>query len=111
MSTITKLAIGKLADIPEGGSAVFDVEGISVLVCRTAGAVFAVENCCSHNGSPLAGGRVRGYTLSCPVHGAKFDLRDGSTAGALTKSPIRTFPVGVANGTLFIHMEAAGRRL
>jgi len=108
MSTITKLAVAKLTDIPEGGSAVFDVEGISVLVCRTAGTVFTVENRCSHNGSPLAGGRIRGYTLSCPVHGAKFDLRDGSTAGALTKSPIRTFPVEVANGTVFILMEAAG---
>src|SRR6185437_8807301 len=79
-------------------------------VCRTAGTVFTVENRCSHNGSPLAGGRIRGHTLSCPVHGAKFDLRDGSTAGALTKTPIRTFPVEVANGVVFIHKEAAGQR-
>lgn len=110
MPTITKLAIGKLADVPEGGCAVFDAEGVSVLVCHTAGTIFAVENRCSHNGSPLAGGRIRGYTLSCPVHGAKFDLRDGSTAGALTKVPIRTFPVEVADGTLFIHMEADEQR-
>lgn len=108
MSTLAKLAVAKLADIPEGGSAVFDVEGMSVLVCHTAGTVFAVENRCTHNGSPLAGGRIRGHTLSCPVHGAKFDLRDGSTAGALAKASIRTFPVEVANGDIFIHMEAAG---
>src|SRR5690348_12910211 len=108
MSTLAKLAVAKLADIPEGGSAVFDIEGMSVLVCHTAGTVYAVENRCTHNGSPLVGGRIRGHTLSCPVHGAKFDLRDGSTAGALTKVPIRTFPVEVANGDIFIHMEAAG---
>ena len=87
------IAICRLDDIPEPGNKAFDVHGVSVLICRSGGQLYAVENRCSHNASALEGGKVRGHALFCPVHGARFDLRDGSTAGALTKTPIRTFAV------------------
>ncbi len=102
-----KIRVAELDSVPEGGSLAFDVAGLSVLVCRSAGGVFAVENRCTHNGSPLEGGRIRGHILSCPVHGARFDLRDGSTAGALTKAPIRTFPVEIVDRTVFVLLEPA----
>ena len=83
----------RLDDVPEQGNKAFEVDGVSILICRSAGQLYAVENRCSHNASALEGGKVRGHALFCPVHGARFDLRDGSTAGALTKTPIRTFGV------------------
>lgn len=94
--------VAELSDVPEGESRVFTVEGRSILVCRAGGKVFAVENRCSHNGSALEGGRIRGHYLFCPVHGARFDLRDGSTAGALTKVPLKTFPVAVESAKIAI---------
>jgi 3-phenylpropionate/trans-cinnamate dioxygenase ferredoxin subunit len=71
----------------------FTVEGRSVLVCRSSAGVFAVENQCSHAMSPLEGGKVRGPHIFCPLHGVRFDLRDGSPSGALTKAPIMVYPV------------------
>lgn len=104
---MTGIRIAELEDIPEGTGVAYDLAGISILVCRANGEVLAVENRCSHNGSLLEGGRIRGYILSCPVHGARFDLRDGSTGGALTKVALRTFPVEIVDGAIFVSPKSA----
>lgn len=52
-----------------------------VVVCRVAGKLHAVDNNCSHKDTPLSEGRLRGPILTCPLHGAQFDVRDGSHQG------------------------------
>jgi nitrite reductase/ring-hydroxylating ferredoxin subunit len=100
------VTVCRLDDVPEQGNKAFDVDGVSVLICRSAGQLYAVENRCSHNQSALEGGKVRGHALFCPVHGARFDLRDGSTAGALTKTSIRTFAIeATADNRVLVRVE------
>ena len=100
MSEFVKVA--PLEAVPEPGNKAFDVAGRSILICRSAGHVFAVLNQCTHALMPLEGGRVRGGHLFCPAHGARFDLRDGSTAGALTSTAVPTFAARVEDGHIWI---------
>jgi len=86
------------ADVPENGNVAVLVGEADVLICNAGGTFYAVENLCSHQSSPLEGGRIRSCFIFCPIHGARFDLRDGSTKGQLTERPIRTFPVRVVEG-------------
>jgi 3-phenylpropionate/trans-cinnamate dioxygenase ferredoxin component len=83
----------KLADLPVGANKAFTVAGQSVLICHSTAGVFAVENKCTHQLAPLEGGRIRGPHLFCPKHGQRFDLRDGSTGGPLSKIALTTYPV------------------
>ncbi|MFV8816121.1 Rieske (2Fe-2S) protein [Haliea sp. E17] len=80
-----------------------DVNGVSVLVCNAGGEFYAVKNLCTHQASPLEGGRIRNCYISCPLHGARFNLKDGSTVGQLTQTPLTTYPVRVVDG----HLEVA----
>lgn len=101
------VGVGEVSDIPDGGYIVAEIVGNPVLVVRLADEVFAVENRCSHNGSPLAGGRVRRGRIACPLHGAIFDLRTGaSLAGNLAPRGLRTFPTRVRAGTVFVGANA-----
>lgn len=84
----------------------FNVDGTSVLVCKTPAGFFALENRCSHQDSPLHEGRVRGTFIFCPLHGVRFDLRTGAPSGTLTTTPVRTYPVTVENETIEIEFEA-----
>lgn len=84
--------------LPPNASRAVEVDGHDILVCNAGGEFFAIENRCTHQGSELEGGRIRHCTISCPLHGAKFNLRDGSSAGQLTKIPVRTFPARVVDG-------------
>lgn len=101
-----KHAVCKLADLPADSNKAFMVEGQSVLVCRTATGVFVVENRCSHQLAPLEGGKVKGFHLFCPKHGARFDLRTG-VPNQLAKTPIRVYAVDVSNDEIVIDTEGA----
>ena len=96
------ISIASLDDIKQNSNRAFDVAGRSVLICHTASGVYAVENLCSHQASPLEGGKVKAHYLFCPLHGARFDMRDGSTKGKLTQTSIATFETRVLDGMIEI---------
>ncbi|MGI9613975.1 MAG: Rieske (2Fe-2S) protein [Acidimicrobiales bacterium] len=74
--------LGDLSDVADGELRAFpDVGRYGVVVCRVAGQLHAVEDNCSHADTPLSEGRLRGAMLICPLHGAQFDVRDGSHQG------------------------------
>lgn len=74
--------LGDLSDLADGEMRVFeDVGEFGVLVCRVAGELHAIEDNCSHADTPLSEGRLRGAMIVCPLHGAQFDVRDGSHQG------------------------------
>ena len=63
------------------------------MVCRVEGELRAVENRCSHDDGPLGEGEVAGHEVTCPRHGARFDLRSGAALSMPAVTPIDTFEV------------------
>jgi 3-phenylpropionate/trans-cinnamate dioxygenase ferredoxin component len=96
------IAVARESDIPIGTNRAFDVNGTSVLIARTGHGIFAVENQCSHAFQSLEGGKMRGIHIFCPLHGVRFDLRDGSALGTLTRQPIRTWATTVVDGMIMV---------
>ena len=101
---MAKQRIAALDDVPEGGNKAFDACGQSVLLCRTAAGLFAIENMCSHAFAHLEGGKVRGPHIFCPLHGVRFDMRTGAPNGTLTKKPIAVYPVSVEDGEIVVDL-------
>ena len=85
-------------EIPANGSMPVEIEGVDVLLCHAGGEFYVVQNMCTHQRAKLEGGRIRNCFISCPLHGARFDLRDGSTKGQLTNIPLTTYAVRVVDG-------------
>ena len=83
-------------------SEVLELEGESVLLCNSGGSHFAIRNQCTHQSSPLAGGRVRNGFISCPLHGVRFDLSTGEPRGTLTRVPVKTCSVRDEDGMIVI---------
>lgn len=82
-----------------------EVAGIDVVICRFRDQYYALEDRCSHALASFAKGRMRGCRLLCPVHGAMFDIRDGSARSAPAKKPVRTFPARVRGGMVEIDLS------
>src|SRR3546814_20394826 len=97
--------VASLDDVAENSNRAFDVGGQSILLCRSRTGVYAVANRCSHAEAALEGGIVKGVHLFCPLHAARFDMRDGSTSGALTHQPRRKFPARADEGMIYIELE------
>jgi len=91
-------------DIEEKSFSTFQANDMGIAVCRFRGEYFAIENQCSHARAVFDGGRLRGYRIICPMHGATFDIRDGTVTGAPAKKPIRTFPLRVVAGMIEVDL-------
>jgi hypothetical protein len=44
-------------------------KGVSIILIKKDGHIYALRNRCAHMSCTLAGGRLDGYTLQCPCHG------------------------------------------
>ncbi len=45
------------------------------------GTYYAIADTCTHRGGPLSEGAVEGTVVSCPWHGATFDVTTGNVLG------------------------------
>ncbi len=98
--------IASQADLTDGEMIACDVDGVDVLLCRVDGEYYAVSNRCSHAKQALVAGKLRGYEVNCPLHGARFDVRDGRCLAAPATQPIKTYPVTLAGGKVNVTVTA-----
>jgi 3-phenylpropionate/trans-cinnamate dioxygenase ferredoxin subunit len=98
---MTMTRIAALDDLPETGGKAFQIEGHDILLCRSRAGTFAVRNLCSHQHAKLEGGKVKGPHIFCPLHGVRFDLRDGTPNGTLTSKPIEIYTTDVIDGVVY----------
>ena len=97
-----------IEELAPGESRAVQLDGLSVLVCNVKGEYLAVQNHCTHQASPLEGGRIRNGMIACPLHGVLFDLRTGCGKGPLGKVPLRTFAVQVVGNEVQVGLQEPG---
>jgi 3-phenylpropionate/trans-cinnamate dioxygenase ferredoxin subunit len=95
-----------LADLPPGESVRIDGPA-PIAVFNADGELFAIDDTCTHQDASLSDGWLEGCTVECPLHEACFDLRTGLPTGPPAKRPVRTYPVVVSDGQVFVSLEAA----
>ena len=106
MSDGSWIDVATADEIPEGGQKPVTIGGRRLLVCRSEGQWFAVENRCSHDQETLYGGTIRKCTIVCPHHGARFHLGTGAAYGAPAFDPIRAYATQEVDGQIRVLMPA-----
>lgn len=92
-------------DIREGEPLLVEFEEEDVTLFRVGDEVFATEDLCTHAEASLSEGEQAGYLITCPRHGGQFDIRTGRATHFPAFSPIRTFPVSIKHGEVYIAVE------
>jgi 3-phenylpropionate/trans-cinnamate dioxygenase ferredoxin subunit len=93
-------------DISDKQTVPVTLNGKNILICKANGEFYAVDNQCTHQRAELTGGRIRNCYLACPLHGVRFDLRTGQPLGELTRLPLKTYDVSLAdNGNLQLELD------
>ena len=69
--------VAKVNEIPDGKMKHVEVDGKEVLVANIGGKFCAISDRCGHMNALLSMGNLTGNTLTCPFHGAKFDVITG----------------------------------
>ena len=98
--------LGDLTDLRDGQTRALPGLGAhGVVMCRVAGQLHAVVDNCSHRDAKLSEGRLRGALLTCPLHGAQFDVRTGAHQGPPAPMPIACFVVTETDGVASIELD------
>ena len=91
--------VPQLAELADGEVGGFRVAGVTALVCRIGGDVYAYRDRCPSCLGVLAGAQLRGAVLQCPACGAGFDAVHAG-AGVGGDSHLDPLPVLVRDGVL-----------
>jgi 3-phenylpropionate/trans-cinnamate dioxygenase ferredoxin subunit len=90
------------SDLPNAGRRAFVIRGINILCVRINDEIAAVINACTHLGLPLEKGRVIGHQISCPAHGACFDLKTGRALTGPAVVPLTVLRVRIDAGRVWV---------
>jgi nitrite reductase/ring-hydroxylating ferredoxin subunit len=67
------------------------------------GVPHCTDDICSHQSNQLSdGGYLDGDEVQCAFHGGRFNIRTGAAIGLPATEPIRTFPVEVREGRIYV---------
>ena len=88
-------------DVKPGHGKVVDVNGEEVALFNVNGNFFATTNSCPHRNGPLGEGYLDNDIVSCPLHGWKFNVRDGKNL-TIPSSKIACFQVKVEGNDVMI---------
>lgn len=69
--------VARLSELADPGRLLVEVDERVVVLFRVGREVYALDDVCTHDGGPLGEGPWSGYEVTCPRHGARFDIRDG----------------------------------
>ena len=94
--------VASVSEIPPNGRKSIIVDDVPALLVRVGNDYFAVEDVCSHDGQPLTDGPVESESITCPRHGAKFDLKTGKATCMPATQPIETFAVVIQDGEILV---------
>lgn len=100
MSGFEKVA--SATEVPPNGRKSIIVDDVPALLVRVGNDFFAIEDVCSHDGQPLTDGPVADGAITCPRHGARFDLKTGNALCMPATRAIPTFAVQVRDDEVFV---------
>jgi MocE subfamily Rieske [2Fe-2S] domain protein len=82
------------------------VGDLAIAVYRADGEFYATQDLCTHEHAFLSDGVVIGCVVECPFHQGRFDVRNGKALGAPVIVPLKTYPVKVADGRVYVQVSA-----
>jgi naphthalene 1,2-dioxygenase system ferredoxin subunit len=91
-----------VADVPEDDVIGMMVAGRELALYSAGGEIFATDNLCTHGHARLCDGFLDGHEIECPLHQGKFDVRTGQPTCAPVTAAIRSYPVKIEAGRVFL---------
>ena len=81
----------------------FDHAGRTFAIYRSPEDTYhATDGLCTHEKIHLADGLVMDHIIECPKHNGRFNYKTGEAKGAPVCVNLKTYPVKVEGGTVFI---------
>jgi nitrite reductase/ring-hydroxylating ferredoxin subunit len=83
-----------------------EVTGVGALaVYHVSGRFYVTADSCTHMQASLGDeGALDGHVIQCTWHNGKYDIRTGEVLAPPCPAPLRTYPVVVRDGDVYIEV-------
>ena len=96
------MKVADIGDIEPSQMKEGQVEGENIYIANVGGKYYAIGNICTHEGGPLADGRLDGYEVECPWHSSRFDIRTGEVTSPPANEPETSYEVKIDGSNILI---------
>jgi len=98
------IKVAELDEIDEGALLPLEVDGELICLANVNGEICAFTDNCTHISGPLNEGELEGEVLTCPWHGAQFNVRTGKVMRGPARQDILTYPVKVEDNAILVSL-------
>jgi nitrite reductase/ring-hydroxylating ferredoxin subunit len=96
--------VASISEVASGQAIAVEVEGQRIAIFNANGEFHAIRDTCTHRGGPLSQGKVEGMVVTCPWHGAKYDIRTGKVLSPPAPADVRSYRVVVDGDELQVEL-------
>ena len=98
--------VARVDELADGGRKSLIVDDLPVLLLRVGDDFYCIEDVCTHDGQPLTDGPVTDGKITCPRHGAQFDLETGKALCMPATEPVETYEVQERDDGIYVKRRA-----
>lgn len=92
----------KVTDVPIGELKQFNVKEKEIMIINRDNKFYCLDARCTHAGAPLAEGELNGDILTCPWHGSRFNITNGSVVRGPTREPLRVYATVTEEDNIYV---------
>jgi naphthalene 1,2-dioxygenase system ferredoxin subunit len=92
-------------DVPQDDVIAVDVAGRDIALYGVDGQIYATDNLCTHGHARLCDGFLEGHEIECPLHQGRFDVRSGAPSCAPVTEAVRSYPVRIEGGRVWLALD------
>ena len=97
--------VAKTSEIPQGEKKLVEVDFVPVAIFNVSGEYYAIEDVCTHDGGPLAEGKLEGEEIMCLRHGARFNVKTGQALCMPAFESVECYEVKIENDELYVCVD------
>ncbi len=96
--------VAKASEIAPGEARAVEAGGKRIALFNVDGTFYAIDDTCTHKGGPLSEGMVVDTEVTCPWHGAVYDVTSGAVLGAPAPRAVARYNVRVEGEDIEIEL-------
>jgi nitrite reductase/ring-hydroxylating ferredoxin subunit len=101
-SATTRIRVCHIDDLAPGSVLKFTYGDRALAIYNVDGQFYATDDACTHGPGLLSEGELFGDVIECNFHGGQFNVRTGEVVGPPCMVPVKTYPVSVDGGQVFV---------
>ncbi len=96
--------VARTEDVALGRGMMVEVSGKKIAIFNVDGNYYAIDDTCTHKGGPLSEGGLDGKEVTCPWHGAVFDVTTGEVLGPPAPRPVSSYDIRLSGNDIEVEV-------